>query len=280
LSNIAAAINIGINPIAFLGVRWYGIMVALGVATVVFWGIRQSRKGKFTSDEALTAAIVGIISGIIFSKLLHVVDNIVVAKIHPELVLSGAVIDYTQQWTRIFSGEGLSIDGGVLGAALGIFIYSRIDRHFSYGALVDSIAPAIILGQAIGRVGCTINGCCWGTPTNLPWAIVYTNVNSFGPLGVPSQPTVVYEIIYNLMAFGILLLLRNKLKPAGSLFAVYLSLYAAWRLGSDFLRLGNPFLFNLHQVQVIAIIVLLITIPFLVLKTRRLNLENQSTNPA
>ena len=243
-------------------------MVAIGVATVVFWGIWQSRKGKFTSDEALTAAVVGIISGIIFSKVLHVVDNIVVAKMHPDLVLTGAVIDYTQHWTQIFSGAGLSIDGGVLGAALGIFIYSRFNRNFSYGVLVDSIAPAIVLGQAVGRIGCIINGCCPGTPTDLPWAFIYTNPATYGP-SFPTHPTVLYELIYDLIAFGVLMLFRGKFKPAGSLFAIYLSLYAAWRLGSDFIRIGNPFLFGLHEVQIVAIVILLITIPFIVLRTRR-----------
>jgi phosphatidylglycerol:prolipoprotein diacylglycerol transferase len=79
---------------------------------------------------------------------------------------------------------------------------------------------------------------------------------------------VVYEIIFNLIAFGILLMLRKKLKPDGSLFLVYLSLYAVWRIGGDFLREGTDFLFGLHQAQVISIIVLLVAVPLLVLRTR------------
>jgi phosphatidylglycerol:prolipoprotein diacylglycerol transferase len=274
LTNIIGSINIGINPVIFGAVRWYGVMVALGVATVVFWAVWQARKGgKFSYDDALTAAIVGIPSGIIFSKLLHVFDNIVVAKVHPELALSGNVIDYTQNIGLIFNGEGLTIEGAVLGAALGIFIYSLFNKKFRFGAFVDAIAPSIILAQAIGRIGCTINGCCYGLPSNLPWSIVYTNPNSFGPLGIAVQPTTVYEIIYNLIVFGILMSLRNKFKPDGSLFMIYLSFYAIWRIGSDFLREGNPFLFNLHQAQVIGIVILLITIPLLITKTRRIKAE-------
>jgi phosphatidylglycerol:prolipoprotein diacylglycerol transferase len=79
---------------------------------------------------------------------------------------------------------------------------------------------------------------------------------------------VVYEIIFNLIVFGILLMLRKKLRPDGSLFLVYLSLYAAWRIGGDFLREGTDFLFGLHQAQVISIIVLLVTVPLLALRTR------------
>jgi phosphatidylglycerol:prolipoprotein diacylglycerol transferase len=252
-------------------------MMAIGVMVVVAWAVWQSRKkgAKFTGDEALMAAIIGIPSGVIFSKLLHVIDNIVVAKFHPDLAASGAVIDYTQFPLQIFSGGGLTIEGAVLGAALGIWIYSKFTK-FRFGSFVDAIAPAIILAQAVGRVGCLINGCCYGIPTSLPWGIVYTNPNSYAPLGIATQPVVGYEIIFDLIVFGILLSLRGKFKPAGSLFMIYLSFYAVWRIGSDFLRNGNPFLFNLHQAQVVGIIILLITIPLLAIRTRLIKAESKT----
>jgi phosphatidylglycerol:prolipoprotein diacylglycerol transferase len=84
----------------------------------------------------------------------------------------------------------------------------------------------------------------------------------------PTHPVVAYEIFFNLIAFGILLMLRKKLKPDGSLFMVYLSLYSVWRLAGDFLRQGTGFLFGLHQAQVISIIILLVCVPMLIWKTR------------
>jgi phosphatidylglycerol:prolipoprotein diacylglycerol transferase len=63
-------------------------------------------------------------------------------------------------------------------------------------------------------------------------------------------------------------MLRKKLRPDGSLFLVYLSLYAVWRIGGDFLRSGTDFLFGLHQAQVISIVVLLVTVPLMVWRTR------------
>lgn len=275
---ITAVINIGMNPVAFLSVRWYGIMVALGVAVVVAWSVWQSRKkgAKFTGDEALTAALVGIPSGVIISKLMHVIDNIVIAKFHPEI---GGIIDYTQFPLQIFSGGGLTIEGAVLGAALGIWIYSRFTK-FKYGAFVDAIAPGIILAQAVGRIGCTINGCCYGLPTDLPWAVAYINPASEvarNMLGVGVHPTQVYEIMYDLIVFGILMGLRNKFKPDGSLFLIFLSLYAGWRIGIDFIRDGNPFLFGLHQAQVVGILILLITIPLMIMRTRLASKEKAVT---
>jgi len=86
--------------------------------------------------------------------------------------------------------------------------------------------------------------------------------------GVATHPATVYEFIYNLLVFGALVKLRGRFQPDGSLFLIYLSLNSVWRLSTDFMRAGTPFLFGLHQAQVIAIIVLAITIPLLALRTR------------
>ena len=143
--------------------------------------------------------------------------------------------------------------------------------NFAYFA--DVVAPGIILAQAVGRVGCTINGCCHGLETVLPWAVVYTNPDSFCPVGVSVHPTQVYEIFWNLLVFGILLRLKGHLRPDGSLYMVYISLYSAYRLGTDFLREGTPFLFGFHQAQIIAVIVLSVAIPLLVMRTRWVRAE-------
>jgi len=266
-------ITISIDPVAFLNIRWYGIFIALAIVVIILWMAWQVRKGaRISYDTLFTAALVGIPSGIIFAKLLHVIDNIVVAKLHPELALAGRVIDYTQHPELILSAGGLTAYGAILGAALGVWIYSRFSK-FQFGYFIDVVAPGIILAQAVGRIGCTINGCCYGIATALPWGIVYTHPNSLAPLGVATHPTTVYELIYNLIVFGVLLKLRGRFKPDGSLFLIYLGLYSLWRLSTDFLREGTPFLFGLHQAQVIGIIVLAITIPLLALRTRWVKAE-------
>ncbi len=246
-------ITIGIDPVAFLGVRWYGVFVALAVVVLVLWLLREARSGaKLSYNAIFTAVLVGIPSGIVFSRLLHVVDR---------------WSYYSQNPGQIIGTEGLTFYGAILGAALGIWIYSKLS-NFQFGYLADLVAPAIPLAQAVGRVGCLINGCCYGIATSLPWGVVYTHPDSLGPLGVAVHPTQVYEIIYHLLAFTVLLKLRGRFKPEGSLFLVYLSLYALWRVGGDFLRVGTPFLLGLYQAQVIGIIVLAITIPLLVYRTR------------
>ena len=255
-------ITIGIDPVAFtigaMSVRWYGIFVALSILVILLWVMREVKRGaKLSYDTVFTGALVGIPSGIIFSRLLHVVDR----------------LDYYSQYPgHIIGAEGLTIYGAVLGAALGIWIYSKLG-NFQFGYLADLVAPGVILAQAIGRVGCIINGCCYGITTALPWGFIYTHPDSLAPLGVATHPATVYEIIWNLIVFGVLLKLRGRFKPDGSLFLIYLSLYSLWRVGGDFLRLGTPFLFGLHQAQVIAIIVLAIAIPMLAYRTRWVRAE-------
>jgi len=266
-------IEIGIDPVAFaignVEIRWYGIFIALAIISIIIWLLWQVRKGaKLSYDTIFTAALVGIPSGIIIARVLHVVDNIVIAKLHPELALAGYVIDYTQYPGQIVGGDGLTAYGAVLGASLGIWIYCRIAK-IRIGYLFDVLAPATILAQAIGRIGCTFNGCCYGLETTLPWGIEYTNPNSFGIGAGIVHPTQIYEIIYNLIVFGILVKLRGKVKPDGSLFLIYLGLYSVWRIGIDFIREGNPFLFGLHQAQVIGIIVLVIVIPALIYRAKK-----------
>lgn len=257
-------IIISINPVAFtigsMSVRWYGIMVAIAIAVIVLWMLREVRKGaKLSYNTVFTAALIGIPSGVIISRLLHVLDR---------------WSYYSQNPGQIIGTSGLTIFGAVLGAALAIWIYSRVSK-FQFGYFADLIAPAIILAQAIGRVGCTINGCCYGIATSLPWGIVYTHPDSLAPLGIPVHPTQVYEIIYNLIVFGVLLKLRGRFKPDGSLFLLYLSLYSLWRIGISYLREGTPFLFGLPEAQVISLIVLAVTIPILAYRTRWVKADAQ-----
>ncbi len=255
-------IYVNIDPVAFyIGskpIGWYGIMVALAVVVLVGWALLAVKKdSRLNYNIVLNVALVGIPSGVIISRLLHVIDQ---------------WDYYFHNPGQIIGGSGLTIWGAVLGAALGIWIYSHFSKH-SFAHIADVLAPGIMLAQAIGRVGCTILGDDYGFPTSLPWGFVYTSPDSpafqaYPMMDTPTHPVVVYEILYLLIMFGILMLIRKKIQPDGSLFVVYLGLYSIWRIGSDFLREGTSFLFGLHQAQVIGIIVLIICIILLIWRTR------------
>lgn len=254
-------ITININPIVFsigpFDVRWYGIMVVLAVVAVIALAILEARRVGLSEDHIYNVALWGIIGGILVSRLLHVIDK----------------WDYYMANPRQIIGfEGLTVYGAVLGALIAVLIYCRV-KKISFWQMGDIIAPGAIVGQAIGRIGCLLNGCCYGLPTSLPWGVVYTNPASFCPLGESFQPTQVYHILWDLIGFGILWSVRRKLEPKGSLFLLYLAIYAAGDLAIRFVRVGEPFrsglFFNLQQAQLIGILILLVTVPWMIIRMWR-----------
>jgi len=257
--------TISIDPVALhvglLEIRWYGIIVAIAVATMVLWMVWQigKRKHNLPAPPDIALAPVGIISGIIVAKLVHVWEQWDYYVLHP---------------AAVFSGGGFAIYGGVLGATLGIWVYLKLSRRHlknqHFGFFSDLAAPGIILTQAIGRIGCTINGCCHGklAPDWLPWSVVYTHPNTAcARPGVPLYPTQPYEIIFALTTFAILLKLGKRLQPVeGSLFMVYLIMYSAWRIGLGFFRDVQVYFFSglFSQAQIISLVVLVVSIVLLV----------------
>ncbi len=261
-------IHININPVVFtlggLEVRWYGVMMAIGVAVLITWAFQQVKRGaNITYDHLMGAAMVGIPSGIVFARLLHVID---------------LWSYYSQNPGKIIGGEGLTIYGAILGAALGVWIYCRINK-ISFGYMTDVITPGIIMGQMLGRVGCLINGCCYGTTSeNNPIAIIYDLPNSFGPLGIPTQPTVAYEILFLGALLAFILAFRKYFKPAGVQFLFYLGMYSLWRIGIGVLRAGltsfiDWHVFGIHialeQAQFIGIIAAVICFSLIIYRVRK-----------
>lgn len=257
-----SAFYIGIDPIiSKIGpvvISWYIVMITLAFLTVIGWLVWQNRRSKLlTSKDLLIVILIVVASGVIFAKVAHIIDFFSYYRQNPGQIFTG-----------FFDGQGWAIWGAVLGAVISVWIYSRVSHKFSLSPLLDLLAPGIILGQAIGRIGCTINGCCYGITSNSPLAVIYTDPHSLAPIGIPVLPTQVFEFFFCMAVFAVLLRLRGRLKPDGTLFLVYLTLYAAWRLGTDFIRVGTPFLFGLHEAQVIAIFVLLVAIPLIILRVR------------
>ena len=148
--------------------------------------------------------------------------------------------------------------------------------------------------QSIGRIGDIINGEHWAKATSLPWGIIYShknspahasqlmynansNVQSLVPEGslvaLAQHPAVVYEIIWNMIALAIVWKVRKRLKPDGMVFVLYLSLYAIGRFAIQFLRLDKVWVIGLQEAHFISLIILVITIPLLVFKSRLLTKE-------
>jgi phosphatidylglycerol:prolipoprotein diacylglycerol transferase len=123
--------------------------------------------------------------------------------------------------------------------------------------VADVFAPYMPLGHGIGRLGCFSAGCCYGNPTNLPWAVTFTDPHTLAPPGIPLHPTQIYEALGNFCIFLILITLRKKQSYSGQLFFLYGALYSLLRFVNEIFRARDTknLLFNsLSASQLISIL--------------------------
>jgi len=260
--------TINIDPVAFtigpLAVRWYGIMVALAVVALLAMASREAKRLGISQDTIYNLFLWGIIGGLIVSRLVHVIDHVVT---HPG------------QPIQLIGFAGLSLLGAIIGAVLAVWIYTRVSKiPWSDMAVVgDAVAVGAPVAQAIGRIGCAINGCCYGKPASLPWAVIYTHpASECGLKGIPLHPAQIYLLLWNLVVFAVIWLMRKRIKPPGALFLLYLCLYAAGDFGLRFFRVNDVFLLGLYQGQVISLAILAVVLPLFIIKMRRSQLSRHS----
>jgi phosphatidylglycerol:prolipoprotein diacylglycerol transferase len=246
--------HIGIDPtIAEFGsfsIGWHGVLMFLGIVVGVVLTLRLAKKAGIAEDTIITGAILGVVLGLIGARLVHVIDSWEI---------------YSKDLVKIlaFHEGGLAWYGGLIGGIVAVVIYARV-KKFSLGRFADAAAPGVILGLSIGRIGCTINGDAAGTPTSLPWGLVYTHPDAFAPLWVSTHPAPVYEILWNLAVVGALLWLRGKIRPDGSIFLVMLTAYSFGRFIISWSRDEAAVLGPLHQSHIISLVLFVVGVGLLV----------------
>ncbi len=250
-------IYLNIDPIAIhIGhfmVRWYGIFVALGVGVGMWLTLREAKRKGIHADHITNAALWAIPAGLVGARLLHVIDDWPNHAANP--------------WT-IIGTDGLAIFGALIGGLLAIVAYARA-HQVALWRLLDTVAPAVPLAQAIGRIGCFINGCNYGWPTDGTWGVVWTSPDAMAPQNVPLQPAQLYELVWDLIVFGILWKWRSRGRADGVLFVSYAALYALGRFFISFLRSDNLYFAELRQAQIIALATIALAIPLAVWLCRR-----------
>lgn len=225
-----------------LTIHFYALCIILGVAIAIWLGDRRFRAAA-NSDSALSVvadvAIYAVPAGIIGGRIYHVLSS--PAQYFGE---GGNPIDAL----KIYEG-GLGIWGAIsIGALAAWYGYSKRTRGLqlpAFRVFLDSLAPGILLAQAIGRFGNWFNGELFGRPFDGPWALeIPLAQRPVGYLQFESfHPTFLYEAIWcTLIAVG-LILMTKKLKP-GQGFAIYIALYCVGRFGIEYLRIdeANEFL--------------------------------------
>ena len=209
------------HPIAFklgpLTVHWFGIMIALAFLAGMWTAVRRAPiagvSGELIADLVVPWLLLGSVLG---ARLLYVATY----------------------WKESFAGQpwwevlmiqrgGLVFYGGLIGASITTIIFARA-KKLPLWKLADIFAPSVALGSMFGRIGCLMNGCCFGRACDLPWAIRFPADHSTG--GVPVHPTQIYDGLLNLALYlGLAWLFRHRRKFDGQIFATYLICYAFTR---------------------------------------------------
>ena len=239
---------------------WHGFFSFIAVASAVYLVGRWAPMRGVSPDDVYSIAVWAIIGGVVGARLVHVVDN-----------WGGFYQHNPTQIVAVWNG-GIGLWGGILGGFVGGAAYAAWARH-PIGVIADMTAPALLLVQTIGRLGDIVNGEHCAKATDLIFGFSWTNPASAAAhcangVGVPVQPVIAYEIVWNMLALLIVWRLRGRLKPDGMLFALYLALYAVGRFAITFAREDRIWGAALQEAHLIALIVLAVTIPLLAWKAR------------
>ncbi len=157
-------------PVAFripfleLDVPGYGLALTIGFLLSVAWAVRRATRSGANPDVVLNCAFIALIGGVVGARAMYVVH-------YPEQVIpaNAGAVQTLLAVVNVRQG-GLEVYGGVLLAAVTAVGYLLVRRH-SLRWYLDIIAPSLALGMGLGRIGCFLNGCCWGHQCDLPWGV-------------------------------------------------------------------------------------------------------------
>jgi len=213
------------------GLRWYSTLVALGLGLGAWLATTEAKRRNEDTNHVFNLLLIALPTSLIGARAYHVID----------------------QWNEIYSRDvlrviqinegGIGIYGAVIGAIVGLGIYTRW-KGLPVLRWLDIGAPAFILGQAVGRWGNFFNQELYGEPTSVPWAIEINPENRLAGFETISEfhPLFFYESMLNFLGCGVMLLvgrrLRTQLKD-GDIFLFYLIWYGAVRLSLEPLRIDN-----------------------------------------
>jgi phosphatidylglycerol:prolipoprotein diacylglycerol transferase len=220
------------DPIAFrigpLAVRWYGLMYLAGFILFVVLGRRRARAEMLTGwrssdvDDMLFFGVFGVILGGRLGYVLFYKASYYFA--HP--------LEIFEVWHG-----GMSFHGGFLGVLIALWFFAR-RRRKSLLDVTDFVAPLCPLGLAAGRLGNFINGELVGRPSNLPWAMVFPQVDN-----VPRHPSQLYEFgLEGVLLFVVLWIYSSRKRPRGAVSGLFLVGYGCARFIAEFAREPDNFL--------------------------------------
>jgi len=241
----------------------YGFMVALGFICGILVALYYAKQEGISKDTVFDLAIYVIIFALIGARLFYVI---------------GQWGYYKNNLFEIFMLQrgGLVILGGILFAIATLAICSRI-KHLPLLKLLDIATPTTAIGIAIGRIGCFMNGCCFGLPTKMPWGVVFP-AGSLAYSYFPNQhihPTQLYSSFSVLLIFFILVLLYKHKKFDGFVFLWGVILYSLYRFIVEFFRFSPMHWWGLTPSQWIVLVLVVVAVAMLVRLGLRIRIKEK-----
>ena len=217
-----------IASLGVLHVRSYGLMLAVAFLVGTWLGLKEARRLGLDPDHLVTVVLVTLVSSVIGARLLYVLEHL---------------SEFRGEWSSILAvwQGGLTLYGGILAGACAALLTAR-RLGMPMWAVADALTPSVALGTMFGRVGCFLNGCCYGHPTALPWGVVYPP-DSFAGLefgDTPIHPAQIYNALFGLALFAVLWKLRTRVRVAGTLFWSFIVAFALGRIVLDLFRAYEP----------------------------------------
>ena len=210
--------------------RSYGVIVALAFFVGLWLATKEAKRKGLDQPVVQDFAFYALLGGIIGARLYYVVFS------QPE---------YFRQnpWAVLAVWQGgIGVIGSLLGGLVAALWYTRI-KNISFLRFADTLAPAIPLGQTIGQLACLLNGDSYGRPTDVAWAITYTDSRSMAPLNTPLHPIEIYEMLGYFLVFLLVWKTRKFYRADGLSFLTYVAGYGVARFVVEFFR-GEPAMFG------------------------------------
>lgn len=273
--------NLGIkikelNNVAFtvfgLNVYWYGVIIGLGIIISLALAVKEAKRTGQNPDNYMDFTMIAIVICVICARLYYVIFS---------------WDYYSQHLNEIFATRngGLAIYGGIIGGIATAIVYTKV-KKLNFWLFADTTAPSLLLGQIIGRWGNFFNREAFGGYTdglfamrymkeqvsNIPQSVLDNIINVNGVQYIQVQPTFLYESLWNLGVFVILMILKRRKKFDGEIFGFYLLGYGLGRvwiegLRTDQLILGNT---GIPVSQLLSAIIIIISIVILYIRYKKI----------
>jgi len=212
----------------FIHIRSYGLMLALAFLIGTWLGLREAKRLSLDEDKLVNVILIVLLASVLGARALYVMEH---------------VQEFRREWGSVLAiwQGGLTLYGGIVaGTVAGLAAARRFGLPM--WSVADALTPSLALGASIGRVGCFLNGCCYGRPTMVPWGVVFP-ADSYAGLefgNAKVHPSQLYLSAAGLLLFLLTWWLRRRFKTPGTLFWLFIILFALARIPIDFTRAYEP----------------------------------------